>query len=164
MKELLHPSVRTIADAHGLVYTVLECDPELADTTAFCEHYDFVPGQSANTIIVAAKDDLTKLACCVILATTKLDVNKTVCKLLEVKKASFAPLEFARVRTGMQIGGITAVGVETMPIYVDAAVMQVPEIIMGGGNRSSKILLAPDELCKLPNMTIIENLAKPKTS
>jgi prolyl-tRNA editing enzyme YbaK/EbsC (Cys-tRNA(Pro) deacylase) len=162
MKELLHASVRTVADAHGLVYTVLACDPDLADTAAFCEQYGFAPGQSANTIIVAAKDDPAKLACCVVLATTKLDVNKAVRKLLGVKKASFAPQEFTRGHTGMEIGGVTAVGIEDMPIYVDAAVMDVPEIIMGGGNRSSKLLLAPDELSKLPNMTIIEDLAKQK--
>ncbi|HYH75485.1 MAG TPA: YbaK/EbsC family protein, partial [Candidatus Saccharimonadales bacterium] len=115
MKELLHDTVRTVADQYQLLYNVVECDPQLADTAAFCEQYGFAPGQSANTIVIAAKDDPAKLCCCVVLATTKLDVNKTVRKLLGVKKVSFAPLEFARDLTGMEIGGITAVGITDMP-------------------------------------------------
>ena len=162
MKELLHPSVSAAADANGLLYMVMACDPELADTAAFCEQYGFQPGQSANTIIVASKDDSSKTACCVVLATTKLDVNKTVRKLLGVKKASFASQEFTRDHTGMEIGGVTAVGIQDMPIYIDAAVMAVPEVVMGGGNRSSKLLLAPKELTKLPNVTIVDDLAKEK--
>ncbi len=33
---------------------------------------------------------------------------------------------------------------------------------MGGGNRSSKLLLNPQELLKLPHVEVIEGLAKPK--
>ena len=56
---------------------------------------------------------------------------------------------------------MTAFGLPAeIPIYVDAKVMECDEIVMGGGNRSSKVLLDPKELMKLPNIEIIENLAK----
>lgn len=144
---------------YHIEYKVFECDSELADTYQFCEHYGFELSQSANTIIVAGKGDSLKFACCVALATTKLDVNKKVCSLLGVKKASFASLDSTIEQTGMQIGGVTVFGIKNMPIYIDSAVLNNTEIVMGGGNRSSKVLLNPNELKKLPNAQIIEDLA-----
>lgn len=159
----LHPNVQKALDAFGIAYEVLPCDPELADTAAFCEHYGFTLDQSANTILVASKKvEPTKYAACVVLGTTKLDVNKKVCQLLDVKRASFANGEETVQLTDMMIGGVTAIGIEGMPIYVDAAVMDQQQVIMGGGNRSSKLLLDPQELKKLPNVTIVEDLAKIK--
>lgn len=160
---LLLPLVAAALARYGLSYQVLACAPELADTAAFCEHYHVALDQAANTILVASrKVEPTHYALCVALATTRLDVNQKVCELLDVRKASFADAETTLSRTGMLIGGVTAVGIEETPIYVDGAVMERPEVVMGGGNRSSKLLLAPRELLKLPNMTVVERLAKPR--
>ncbi len=150
-------------DEAGLAYKVLDCDPSLADTAAFCEHYNFSLSQSANAIVVAGKAEPTKYACCIVLATTKLDVNKAVCKQLGVKRASFASGEQTKDITGMEIGGVTPFGIPTdIPIYVDAAVLAQKEVVMGGGNRSSKVVLDPHELERFPGVCIVEGLAKPK--
>jgi prolyl-tRNA editing enzyme YbaK/EbsC (Cys-tRNA(Pro) deacylase) len=155
---------QTTLDQAGLAYKVMDCDPALADTAAFCEHYGFKLEQSANAIVVVGKADPLKFACCVVLATTKLDVNKAVCRQMGVRRASFAAAEQTAELTGMEIGGVTAFGLPTdMPVYVDAAVLGQAEVVMGGGNRSSKVLLDPGELRKLPNVQIIEGLAKPKS-
>lgn len=160
---LVDPQVQKVLDTYKLTYEVFECDPELADTAAFCEHYDFSLDQSANTILVASKKvEPTTYAVCVALATTKLDVNKKVCKLLGVKRASFASGDETIAQTGMMIGGVVAIGIENLPIYVDQAVMNQEKVVMGGGNRSAKLILDPKELLKLPNVTAIEDLAKPK--
>jgi prolyl-tRNA editing enzyme YbaK/EbsC (Cys-tRNA(Pro) deacylase) len=98
-------------------------------------------------------------AACVVLADSRLDVNKKVCKLLGVKKASFADGETTKKLTGMMIGGVVAVGISDMPIYVDARVMQQSKVVLGGGNRNSKVVLNPKELLKLPNVEIVEGLA-----
>lgn len=158
----LHPKVQEALDAHNLEYKVIECDPDLADTAAFVEKYGYTLDQSANAIIVASrKVEPTKYTLCVVLANTRLDVNKAVVKQMGVKRASFADAETTKELTDMMIGGVTAPGIEDMPIYVDSRVMDVPEVIMGGGNRSSKLLLNPKELEKLPNVEVVENLAKP---
>ena len=163
MTSSLLPLVQDSLDANGIAHKVFDCDPELADTAAFCKHYGFNPEQSANTIIVASKTDPVKYACCVVLATTKLDVNKKVCKLLEVRKASFAPMDEALKLSQMEYGGVTAFGMPAgIPIYVDSKVMECDEVVMGGGNRSSKVLLNPNELHKLPAVQIVEGLAKAK--
>ena len=155
-------SVQKVLDKYDIQHEVMECDPELADTAAFCEHYGIRPEQSANTILVASrKIEPTKYSVCVVLATTRLDVNKTVCKDMGVKRASFASAEQTTDQTGMIIGGVVAIGVEDHTIYIDSAVMQQDEVIMGGGNRSSKLKLHPKELLKLPNAQVIEGLAKP---
>lgn len=157
------PIVKSALDKYGITYKVLECRPDLADTATFCEHYHFSPSQSANTILVASKKvEPVKYVACVALATTRIDVNKRVCQLMEVKRASFAGADETIAVTNMLIGGVVAIGVEDIPIYIDAAVMACPEIIMGGGNRSSKLLLNPKELSKLPNVCIIEGLANQK--
>jgi prolyl-tRNA editing enzyme YbaK/EbsC (Cys-tRNA(Pro) deacylase) len=150
-------------DRAGLKYKIMDCDPALADTAAFCEHYGYGLGQSANAILVAGKADPTKYACCVVLATHKLDVNKAVCKQLGVKRASFASGDVTQELSGMEIGGVTPFGLpEALPIFVDAAVLEQPEVVMGGGNRSSKVVLDPQELTKFPGVQIVPDLAKLK--
>jgi prolyl-tRNA editing enzyme YbaK/EbsC (Cys-tRNA(Pro) deacylase) len=159
----LDPSVQRTLDKYQIMYEVLPCDPDLADTAAFCEHYGFSPDQAANTILIASKKvEPTKYAICVVLATARLDVNKKVSELLGVKRLSFADAETTKKLTGMMIGGVTAIGINNLPIYVDKAVMERDEVIMGGGNRSSKLLVSPQELNKLDNVEAVEGLAKPK--
>ncbi len=160
--ELL-PSVRETLEKYSVEYSALTCDETLADTAAFCEHYGFNLDQSANTIIVASrKVEPTQYCVCVVLATTRLDVNKKVSELMGIKKLSFADAGITKELTGMMIGGVTAIGIKDLPIYIDAAVMNQDEVVMGGGNRTSKVLLNPSELTKLPNVQIVQDLAKPK--
>jgi len=163
MDNNLDPSVLYALRQHGITYEVLECDPELADTAAFCEHYGFSPEQAANTIIVASKKvEPVRYAVCVVLTTTRLDVNKKVSGLLGVKRLSFADAETVKYLTGMMIGGVTAIGISTLSVYVDKAVMEQVQVIMGGGNRSSKLLLDPRELLRVPGVRVVEGLALPR--
>ncbi|HKO34217.1 MAG TPA: YbaK/EbsC family protein, partial [Candidatus Limnocylindria bacterium] len=97
---------------------------------------------------------------CVLLATTSLDVNNAVRREMGVRKASFARADPVRELTGMEIGGVTPFGLPAgLPILVDARVMEPDWIVLGGGNRSSKLRLAPDALRALPELRVIEDLA-----
>jgi prolyl-tRNA editing enzyme YbaK/EbsC (Cys-tRNA(Pro) deacylase) len=148
----------------GLTYHIFECDPEFADTQVFCEHYGFNLEQAANTLLTASKSEPVLFAACIVLGTTRLDVNKKVSQLMNVKKVSFASQEQTLSLTGMQLGGVTPFGLPDVPIYVDAAVMKQVQVITGGGNRSSKVFLAPQELLKLNNVVVVENLAVPRVA
>ena len=160
---LLLPVVAQALAAHGVAHEVLECLPELADTAEFCTHYGFSLEQAANTILVASKKvEPPRYAVCVVLGTTRLDVNRSVRALLDVKRASFADAETTTALTGMLVGGVTVPGIEGLPVYVDRAVMDVPRVVMGGGNRSSKIVLDPAELLKLPGVEVVDGLAAPR--
>lgn len=154
------PGVRAALEAAGLPFEVMACDPDLADTSAFCEAYGVAPEDSANAIVVIGKSDPPVHACCVVLATTRLDVNGAVRRRFGVRKASFAPAETTLARTGMQIGGVTPVGLPAdLPVWIDAAVMARPSVIVGGGNRSSKLRLAPEVLAVVTHAEIVEGLA-----
>lgn len=162
MTEILLPIVEKALQDAGITYNGFPCDPELADTAQFCERYGFRPEQSANTIIVASKSEPAKYAACVVLANTKLDVNKKVRELLGVKRTSFAPMDKALELSGMEYGGVTIFGLpQDMPIYIDSRVLDCDEIVMGGGNRSSKVILQASELKKVPSATVVADLAKP---
>jgi prolyl-tRNA editing enzyme YbaK/EbsC (Cys-tRNA(Pro) deacylase) len=138
----------------------MDCDPALADTAQFCAHYKIPLESSANVIIAAGKSDPRQYAACVVLATTKLDVNKCVRKKMGVKKSSFASAEETQALTGMQIGGVTALGLPAdLPLWVDSRVMQCEYIILGGGSRSIKIRISPRVFGLTPNTEIVENLA-----
>lgn len=157
---LLLPAVAEALAAHGVAHEVLECLPELADTVEFCAHYGFSLEQAANTILVASKKvEPARYAVCVVLGTTRLDVNRTVRSLLEVKRASFADADTTTALTGMLVGGVTVPGIHRLPVYLDRAVMDAPRVVMGGGNRSSKIVLNPAELLKLPGVEVVAGLA-----
>ncbi|MDQ5972337.1 MAG: hypothetical protein QG553_496 [Patescibacteria group bacterium] len=156
----LLPVVQQALDQYQLKYEVRDCDPNLADTAAFNEAYGFTPEQGANTILVASrKIEPPQFAVCVVSPSTRLDVNKAVCKAMGIKRASFANAEQTQQLTGMEIGGVVCVGINNLPILIDSFVMQQPMVIMGGGNRTSKLWLNPQELLKLPNVQVIEGLA-----
>lgn len=144
----------------GVAFELFPCDPELADTAQFCAAYGFAPEDSANTIVVVGKADPRVYAACVVLAPHRLDVNHAVKARLGTRKASFASADETRELTGMAIGGVTPFGLPAqLPVYVDAAVMARPRIVLGGGSRSWKVIAAPSILLALPNVTIVEGLA-----
>ncbi|MFA9444820.1 YbaK/EbsC family protein [Egicoccus sp. AB-alg6-2] len=138
--------LRAVA-ATGADYEVVEIDPALADTAAFCAHYGYDLAASGNCILVASRDEPPVLAACVALATTRLDVNKRVRKLLGVRKLSFAPAELTREVTGMEIGGVTPFALPPdTPLYLDARIRDLDRVIVGGGSRRLKLLVAPEAL------------------
>lgn len=137
------------------------CDPDLADTAQFCDAYGFAMEDSANTIIVVGKAEPKVYAACVVLAHTRLDVNKVVRKRLGTRKASFASGEETEALTGMIIGGVTPFGLpESMPLWVDQQVMDRMRIVLGGGSRDCKVLAAPTILTALGG-EVVDGLAKP---
>jgi prolyl-tRNA editing enzyme YbaK/EbsC (Cys-tRNA(Pro) deacylase) len=145
----------------GVDHEIVPCDPALADTAAFCEAYGYSPDDSANTIIVVGKGETARPVACVVLATTRLDVNGVVRRRLEVRKASFASAEETMQLTGMEIGGVTAFALpDNIPIWVDGAVMARHRIILGGGSRAIKVLTPAATLTMLPNVTVIDDLAR----
>jgi prolyl-tRNA editing enzyme YbaK/EbsC (Cys-tRNA(Pro) deacylase) len=160
---LLDPVVHQALQDAGIAHEVLTCNPDLADTAAFCAHYGFTMESAANTILVASKKvDPPRYAVCVVLGTTRLDVNKKVSELLGVKRLSFADGQVTQDLTGMMIGGVTVFGITGLPVYVDAAVLLQSQVVMGGGNRSSKVLLDPKQLTRLPDVEVVEGLALPR--
>ena len=76
--ESLEARVKQCLDTIGIPYEIMACDPDLADTAIFCEHYGIDPADSANTILIASKKPKGSFAACVALATTRLDVNRAV--------------------------------------------------------------------------------------
>ena len=46
-----------------------------------------------------------------------------------------------------------------MPIWVDSRVLGRDRVIVGGGNRSSKVIIPPAELNKIPGLEFVEGLA-----
>lgn len=153
--------VRNTVAALGVEHEFLDCDPELADTAAFCAHYGYALDQSANTIVVASKRPPGHYAACVVLANSRLDVNKTVRGLMGVRKLSFAPADVTAEVTGMIMGGVTPFGLPPeLPLYVDSAIMACEWVIVGGGSRSLKIKVAPQALVAAGGQ-VIEGLANP---
>jgi prolyl-tRNA editing enzyme YbaK/EbsC (Cys-tRNA(Pro) deacylase) len=142
---------------------VAPIDADLADTAAFCDAYDVGLDVSANCVVIAGKrEGVIRYAACVVLATTRADVNGVVRRHLDVRKASFAPMDDAVELTGMEYGGITPIGLpEQWPILVDSRVIATPHVIIGSGVRHSKILAPGPALGALPNAQVVEGLARP---
>lgn len=147
---MIEEKVAGVLAGLGIEHEVIEIDPALADTAAFCAHYGYPPEKSANTILVASKKEPRKYAACVVLATTQLDVNRRVRSLLEVSRASFATAEEMRAVTGMEVGGVTPFALPPgLPLYVDRRIESLDWIILGGGGRRTKIRIAPEALARL---------------
>ncbi|MBV2365890.1 YbaK/EbsC family protein [Streptomonospora nanhaiensis] len=127
-------------------------DPDLADTANCAAAYGIPMGASANCVVIAAKrSGQVRMAACVVLATTRADVNGVARRHLEARKASFAPQEDAVAATGMEYGGITPIGLPAeWPVLVDQAVLEAGHVVVGSGLRGSKLVLPGADLGELP--------------
>ena len=160
-----HPDL--LADAVGSAlraataearFFVTPIDPTLADTAAFCDAYEVAMSDSANCVVVAGRrGEATTMAACLVLATDRADVNKTVRKQLDVRKISFAAVDDAVAQTGMEYGGITPVGLPTgWPILIDSRVVARPWLVIGSGLRASKIAASGTDLARLPGARVLD--------
>jgi prolyl-tRNA editing enzyme YbaK/EbsC (Cys-tRNA(Pro) deacylase) len=141
---------------------VAEIDPALADTAAFCTEYGVELTESANCVVVAGRrEGQTRMAACMVLATTRADVNGLVKRELDVRKASFAPMDSAVELTGMEYGGITPLGLPAdWPVFVDEAVAAQPRVVIGSGVRRSKLTLPGAALARLPAAVVLADLGR----
>jgi prolyl-tRNA editing enzyme YbaK/EbsC (Cys-tRNA(Pro) deacylase) len=142
---------------------VAEIDPELADTAAFCAAYGSPMAGSANCVVVTGRrGGETRYAACLVLATTRADVNNLVRRRLDVRKASFAAMDEAVALTGMEYGGITPLGLpDGWPLLVDAAVAEASAVVVGSGLRGSKLALPGALAAALPAAEVVEGLGRP---
>jgi prolyl-tRNA editing enzyme YbaK/EbsC (Cys-tRNA(Pro) deacylase) len=156
-----HEAVREALAALGVEYETVACDPSLADTAAFCAAYGFDPEDSANCIVVASRRPAGQHLAALVLATTRLDVNGRCCELMGVRRASFAPLEQTAELTGMEIGGVTPFGLPEplLPVRVDAAVLSRRRVVVGGGDRSVKLVVDASVFSKTPVFEVVQGLA-----
>ena len=163
--DLLAPPVAAFLRSwpHSGEVAVAPIDPELADTAAFVEAYDVPSDASANCVVVAGRrDGVERVAACVVLATTRADVNGAVRRLLDVRKASFLATDRAVEGTGMEYGGITPLGLPAgWRVLVDARVAAVENVVVGSGVRHSKLVLPGRVLAHVPAAEVVEGLANP---
>ena len=161
--ELLSDPTRTFLSglANAEDFGVAEIDPSFSDTAAFCKKYQIRPDQVANCVIVkASRGEKVTYAACMILGSSRADVNGFIRRHLDARKASFAPMDEAVSLTKMECGGITPVGVPSgWPILIDRAVADSAAVIIGSGIRGSKIVLSGNALASLPGAFVSDGIA-----
>lgn len=141
---------------------VTEIDASLSDTAAFCAHYQVGMELAANCVVLEAKrGERVWLSACVILGSTRADVNGLARKTLDARKVSFAPMEKAVAESGMEYGAITPVGLpKDWNILIDSVVASTPYVIIGSGIRNSKLAVPGSFLASLPGAQVLDGLAK----
>jgi prolyl-tRNA editing enzyme YbaK/EbsC (Cys-tRNA(Pro) deacylase) len=147
--------------AEHLLY--VDTDPNKADTAVFAETYGTeLLDTSANCVVVTGKRaGTTRLAACLVLSATRVDVNGAVRRHLDARKASFAPHDTAVDETGMEYGGITPIGLPAgWPLLLDAAVTDLPHVLIGSGRRRGKLIVPGKALTGLPGAAILEGLGR----
>ncbi|MBU6231273.1 MAG: hypothetical protein KGI45_00280 [Patescibacteria group bacterium] len=158
LAETVHTAISSLSNASG--FSVAEIDPQYSDTAAFCEYYKIAPNQTVNCVVVkASRADKNWYAACMILATTKADVNGLVRRHLGARKVSFAPMDEAVALTKMDYGGITGIGLPNdWPVLIDKAVVDTDIVVLGSGIRKSKIVTRGESLKGLANAVVLEGL------
>jgi prolyl-tRNA editing enzyme YbaK/EbsC (Cys-tRNA(Pro) deacylase) len=161
--DALERRVRAALDSLGADYDVIACDPELADTAAFCERYGYSLDESANCIVVVGKGAARTYVACLALADTRLDVNGLIRKRLGVKRTSFAGADETVAATeGMRIGGVTPFGLPAgFAVWIDERVVERARVIVGGGSRRCKVRVEAAALVRIPGAEIVADLARP---
>jgi prolyl-tRNA editing enzyme YbaK/EbsC (Cys-tRNA(Pro) deacylase) len=163
--DLVAPPVAAVLEdwPRAAEVAVVEIDPDLADTAALTAAYDLPLDGSANCVLVAgSRGGEERIAACVVAADTRADVNTTVRKLLDVRKASFLPMDRAVAESGMEYGGITPIGLpSSWRLFVDAALIGVDAAMIGSGVRRSKLILTGAALGDIPEAEVVEGLGRP---
>lgn len=156
---LLAPAVLDALTVRGLLddVGVVEIDPGVSDTAATRERFGLDAATLANCVVVGGRrEGAERIAACVVLSTTRADVNGTVRRLLDVRKASFLPMDRCRAdRDGVRRDhphGLPA----DWPVLVDARVGRADVVIVGSGVRRSKILVPGRLLAALPQARIVD--------
>ena len=141
---------------------VVEIDPGLADTAAMSEAYDIAMTAGGNCVVVAgARAGDERVAACVVRADTRADVNTLVRKMLDVRKASFLPMDRAVAETRMEHGGITPLGLPAgWRVLVHDALLAEPVVVLGSGVRRSKLLVPGALLADLPGAEVVADLGR----
>ena len=153
----LEARVLTAARALDPQLEVVRIDPDLADTAAFCAAYGYSLDESATCIVVRSKSGELRHAACLVQATRRLDLNRHARLLVGARKASFAGADETVERTGMVPGGVTPIGLPPdLPIFVDASIMRLDRVIVGGGGRGLKVRLTPEALRSIPNLEVVD--------
>lgn len=142
---------------------VVEVDDELSDTAATQAAYRVPAGALGNCVVVAGRrEGDERIAACVVAATTRADVNGAVRRRLDVRKASFLPMERAVEATGMAHGAITPIGLPAAwPVLVDRRVVEAPAVLLGAGVRPAKLVLPGALLAGLPGAEVVDSLGVP---
>jgi prolyl-tRNA editing enzyme YbaK/EbsC (Cys-tRNA(Pro) deacylase) len=155
-------ALKSLDPADAALVGVAEIDPALADTTEFCAAYGSPLSGSANCVVVAGRrGEDTRYAAYLMLASTRADLNGLVRRRLNARKASFAPMDDAVARSGMEYGGICPIGLpEDWPVLVDAAVAAAPAVVIGSGVRHSKLALPGALAARLPGTEVVDGLAR----
>ena len=146
----------------GIPYRLIEIDPAFADTANFCQEYGYSLDKCGNTIVVASKKEPKQYSACVVRGSDRLDVNRTVKRLMGVSRLSFATAAETESLTGMTVGGVTPFALpDQVPVYADEILLDLEYVILGSGSRSSKLIVAPDSLNKLPQTRFVAGLSLP---
>ena len=158
--DAIEARVRGFLTDLGIGFETIACRPDQADTAVFCEAFGIAPEASINTILVASKKEPKTYAACLVLANTRLDVNRTVRKEMGVRKCSFASFDETEKVTGMMSGGVTPFDLpDEIPILIDARITGDEVMWLGGGSRSLKVGVKADDLARIPNARVVDGLA-----
>jgi len=160
--DLVGATTRSALEEWGLlgVVGVVEIDPSVSDTAATRREFGLPSDSLANCVVVAGRrEGEERFAACMVLADTRAGVNGTVRRHLDVRKASFLPMERAVEMTAMEYGGITPIGLPpSWPVLVDRRVAHREVVVIGSGVRRSKILLPGAVLADLPTALVLDGL------
>lgn len=137
-------------------------NPDYADGKKLCEIYSIDETMGFNCLIVECKRNEEKKYCALVAPIGyKYNMSSTVRKYTNSRMVSVAPLEYVLEKTGMEYGSITPIGLPVeWEILIDPLIKEQERIIVGGGLAKSKIMIPMDLFLNMPNVKILDNLAK----
>ncbi|MDR2620430.1 MAG: hypothetical protein LBC29_04875 [Propionibacteriaceae bacterium] len=161
--ELLAPAVFAAVNSYVPNAQVFAIDPALSDTAALVAATGLPPEVMCNAVLLTGlRAGEQRQVCCLTLFHRRIDVNNVVKRTLDVRKASFAPMDYAVEVSGMAYGGITPVGLPAdWPVWLDEPTATSPLLLMGSGIRASKLVLPGPDLLRLSGARLVENLTIP---
>lgn len=143
-------------------FMVAEINPDYKDGNMLCEEYNIDKKIGFNCLIVECKrNDIIKYCALIVPIGYKYNMGSVVRKYTNSRVVSVADLNYVLEKTNMEYGSITPIALpKDWMILVDPLIKEQDQIIIGGGLAKSKISLPTKLFLKIPNVEIVEGIAK----
>lgn len=162
MSKCIYDFAISLSNEEKYKLLVSEINPEFSDGNKLCDKYKINKDMAFNCLIVECKrNDIIKYCALIVPIGYKYNMGTVVRKYTNSRIVSVAPLDYVLNHTNMEYGSITPIGLPNdWKILVDSLIKKQNQIIIGGGLVKSKISLPTDLFLKIPNVEIVEGIAK----
>lgn len=152
----IHPAIAQVLTDHPVPYTLhrhTDFPAPIQSPTDFAAALGYAPARIAKTLFVQAGNEATfAMVVCPALASVDF---KQIAGAFGWKRATFGKAESLAQVVGYPRLGVSPLGVATLPVLFDSALLEHSTILIAAGALGVEIEIAPQDVVLLTHATVL---------